>query len=56
MTTSADHGYCWVERYPGKGGPRCTLSPGHEGDHHDWYAPRGRRDWPAEKPKAEPAS
>ena len=54
MTTSADHGYCWVERYPGKGGPRCTLSPGHEGDHHDWYATRDQRDWPAKDPKSEP--
>lgn len=52
MTTSADHGYCWAER-PGGGG-RCTLTPGHEGDHHDWYADPDRRDWPA-KPKTTPA-
>jgi len=37
-------GYCWSE-HP-EGGPRCTLEPGHEGDHHDWYARGVWRDWP----------
>lgn len=55
MTTSPGHGYCWVERWPDKGGPRCTLTPGHKGDHHDWYATQGIRDWPADPSEDETA-
>ena len=45
QTLEHPHGYCWAE-HP-EGGPRCTLDPGHEGDHHDWYARGAWRDWPA---------
>lgn len=49
MASTVDHpfGYCWVENP--QGGARCTLGPGHDGDHHDWYAVGDRRDWPAEE-------
>ena len=48
MTDQHPHGYCWDE-HP-DGGARCTLGPGHDGDHHDWYADGDRRDWLAEEP------
>ncbi len=47
-------GYCWAE-HP-HGGHRCTYPPGHQGDHHDWYADRRRpecQDWPADPPPPE---
>lgn len=56
MTTDHAHGYCWTERWPGKGGPRCTLGPGHSGNHLDWYADGEQREWPATTARPKPAA
>jgi len=50
MTENRGHSYCWAEDPSGTS--HCTLDIEHDGDHLNWYMPKGdpRREWPAETP------